>query len=59
MYLLASSFDEYVSKQGDISRNDYVTVMAWLNDLKATGQISDIKELQYLTVTDLVKLLCD
>ena len=59
MYLLASSFDEYVAKSGDISRNDYVTVMAWINDLKATGQYDDIKELPYLTVSDLVELLCD
>jgi hypothetical protein len=59
MYLLASSFDEYVAKSGDISRNDYVTVMAWINDLKATGQYDEIVELPRFTVTELVELLCD
>lgn len=59
MYLLASSFDEWVSKQGEISRSNQANVQSWLADLRVTGQYDDIKELPYLTVADLVELLCD
>lgn len=59
MYLMVSSFYEYRSKSGDSSPVDYLTVQAWIDDLKVTGYYDDIKVLPHWGLDELVELLRD
>ena len=57
VYVLRLSFDEWVGGQGDLSENDRVNVVSWLDTLTADSDIWAI--VAGMPIYDLVALVCD